>query len=105
MTVWAVHTIKDLDISSANAYGDIRFINNRYIYADELVDDDIPDEFGDRIEKAAEDYDPKSDYVLIAGDHLQLVALVAAVASRCPRLRVLRYDREAKGYLAVNIYT
>lgn len=103
MKVWAVHRLKDVDVSQASTYGELEYINTRYVYADEIVDTKVPDKVRLRIERAVDVFDPDHDYVLIAGDHLQLVLLSAMLAARWGHYKVLRFDREAGGYFPVTI--
>lgn len=104
MTVFVVHELSPkTDISSAAVYGDIRFINHRYIFADELDGDKPPKGFYDSILRSAADFLPKKDYLLIAGDHLQLVMMASALTELHAGFTVLRYEREAKGYIPVTI--
>lgn len=108
MTVWVVHPINDksVDISGASVYGGFKFINSRYVYIDELSDQgDIPDTVTDRMLKAVEEFEYEFDFLLIAGDHLQLMAMSAYLAERWGRFKVLRYDRQARGYASVTIDT
>lgn len=104
MTVWAVNPTRD-DVSSAQRYGDIKYANHKYVYPDEIGDDDQrpPSWAKDGIEKAADAFRPDADYLLIIGDHLQLVALSAALAIRYGRFRVLRYVPAEKAYIPVLI--
>lgn len=105
MSVYVVHSIsnKDVDISSAEAYGELRLINGRYIFIDEIEDEQLPAAFVTNMLRAVDGFDPNLDYLLIAGDHLQLVTMSALLADRWGRFKVLRYDREAKGYAPVEI--
>lgn len=106
MTVLVVHPINDkgVDISGARAYGELKFINPRYVYIDELeTDNTIPTAFLNRMLKAVDEFDWENDYLLIAGDHLQLVAVSALLASRWGEFMVLRYDRQACGYAEITI--
>lgn len=104
MTVWMVHPDKKLDLSQALIYGDIQYINGRYVYADELDENNnLPKASINAILKAVDQFDYDQDYLLIAGDHLQLIAMAAMLQERWGFFRVLRYDREAKGYVSVNI--
>ena len=106
MTVLCVHPIsnKDVNISSAAAYGEVKTVNSRYIYIDEVEEEQIPTTFVSRMLKAVDEFDTESDYLLIAGDHLQLIALSAMLTERWGSFKVLRYDREAKGYAPVEIW-
>lgn len=103
MTVYAVHSLKELDVTPAQVYGEISYINPRYIYADEVVDHEIPPAFMSRMERVVDRFDPEEDFLLIGGDHLQLIAMSALLSARWEGFSVLRYDREAKGYLRFDI--
>lgn len=105
MSVLAVHPLKEIDVTGALVYGEILYINQRYVYADELENDQIPQAFFHKLEKAVDEFDPEHDYMLIAGDHLQMVALAALLANRWGQFKTLRYDRKAGGYLVVEIVT
>lgn len=104
MTVYSVHPVKD-DTSSALVYGEIVHINTKYVFADELEDDKIPKSAYDRILQIVDGFDPSHDYLLIAGDHLQLIAVSAELAARWGTFKVLRFDRMAGGYVPVTIDT
>lgn len=104
MTVLVVHPISDrsLDISPARSFGEFAYVSKRYIYIDELeADNQIPTDFYFRMMKAVDTFDVEKDYLLIAGDHLQLIQMSALLAERWGMFRVLRYDREAKGYCPI----
>ena len=104
MTVYAAHELSSkTDISSAAVYGDIYYVNHRYIYADELKNDRPPKGFDDNVQRVADNFVPRKDYLLIAGDHLQIIMLASALTSRHDGFYVLRYEREAKGYVPVLI--
>lgn len=100
--VWAVNLTND-DKSKAEQFGEIRHINLRYVYGDEIVDERVPDDVHDKLRLAAHDFDPATDYVLIVGDHLQLVQFVAALGNLYVSFRALRYDKKAEGYIPVRI--
>lgn len=104
MTVYVVHELPPkVDVSSAAVYGDLVYVNHRYIFADELKNDRPPKGFADNVFKAAANFNPKKDYLLIAGDHLQLVMMAAELSGMHDGFYVLRYEREAKGYVPVQI--
>lgn len=107
MTVWCVHPINDkgVNIQGATAYGPLKFINGRYIYIDELSDGNIPFEFRNKMLKAVDQFEPDHDYLLIAGDHLQLIIMSALLYERWGSFQVLRYDRKAGGYAEANVIT
>jgi hypothetical protein len=107
LSVVVVHPIqnRDVDISSAESYGDLVMINSRYIFIDEVEDEQLPQPFVNNMLRAVDKFDPEEDYLLIAGDHLQLLVMSALLATRWGRFKVLRYDREAKGYAPIEINT
>lgn len=108
MTVWAMHPVKD-DLSAALPYGELRFITKGYVHGDELekVGDVewLPRPALDKLRDAAREFSPTTDWLLIVGDHLQLVQFVALLSQNYSEFGVLRYDRQAEGYLAVEIVT
>lgn len=105
-TVWVVNHIKD-DVSRAAKYGDLKYVNLKYVYPDELEtfngDNWIPTAVRVSLRNTVTEFDPASDYLLIAGDHLQLVLFSAMLGRRRLRFRVLRWDRQAEGYVPVTI--
>lgn len=104
MAVYVTHELSSsIDISSAEVYGDVMYVNHRYIYADEVKQDRPPKGFLENTQRAANNFNPKKDYLLIAGDNLQLVMMVSALTEAHSGFYVLRYEREAKGYLPVMI--
>ncbi len=101
MTVYAVNMTHD-DVSPAQQFGDVKFINLRYVYGDEIVDQLIPSEFGENLAAMALKFNPADDYLLIVGDHLQLVTFAAYLARILTKpFRVLRWDKKAEGYIPV----
>lgn len=101
--VYAVHPVKD-DVSAAEQFGEIRYINHRYVYPDELSPDgDLPPKVIAEIRNAAQEFDPETDYVLIVGDHVQVASFIHTLAMFQKDVSVLRYDRQANGYVPVKI--
>lgn len=102
--VYAVHPVKDIDVSPAEHWGKLVFINPRYVYPDEIDEgaETIPDSYRNKLETAAAAF-THDDYLLIVGDHLQLVYFSALLGGRFTKFRVLRYIPSAKGYMPVNI--
>ncbi len=106
MTVYVVNRLgTKIDVTPALSYGDVEYVNAKYVYSDELNGDLLPDEVLKNMYRAVDNFDPGHDYLLIAGDHLQLVAMSALLADRWGNFSVLRYDREAGGYVKVTIET
>jgi len=90
------------DLTPAENFGELVFINSRYVYGDEM-EEGIPKQFRDRLVEAVRKFRPEDDFMLITGDHLQVVTLAALLARAHKRFRVLRYDRQLRGYLPVLI--
>lgn len=89
------------DVSAATEFGTVRRINKRYLYGDEISEDGrMPEPFLQNLRDAARDFRPAVDYMMIAGDQLQVVAL-AAMLAQYGEFRVLRWDRNARGYFPV----
>lgn len=107
MSVVCVHPIanKDVDVSSAVTYGELVLVNSRYIFIDEIEDEQPPQAFVNNMLRVTDKFDPEEDYLLIAGDHLQLIMMAAMLADRWGHFKVLRYDRKAGGYAPVEIST
>lgn len=104
MTVYCVTELgTKIDVSSAYVYGDMYYVNSRYVFSDELKNDRPPRGFILNIDKAADAFDPRKDYLLLAGDHLQMMMMASALAIRYVEFYVLRYEREAKGYVPILI--
>lgn len=100
--IFSVHPVKD-DLSSALQYGPLTYINERYVYGDEIDQQNIPSAVAQKLEQAAAAFDPQTDFLLIVGDHLQLIQFSAMLASYQSWFRVLRYDRQAQGYLPIKV--
>lgn len=103
-TVYLVNLVTD-DITKAKAFGDVRNINYRYVFGDEIENEMIPASVVRQMQRCADQFNPGEDYLLIAGDHLQLVAFAAMLSVRHGRFRVLRWDRKAEGYLPVWVHS
>jgi len=99
-TVWAVNPTND-DISDAERYGEIRYVSAKYLFADEIDDERIPSPTDYSIDEAARRFNSERDYLLIVGDHLQLVAMAAKLSRYHSKFRVLRYDRKERAYFPV----
>ncbi|MDD1762967.1 MAG: hypothetical protein LUQ59_12120 [Methanothrix sp.] len=100
--VWLVHPIDKQDLSSAAQYGSFHTINHRFVYADQIGDDGrINKHFIAKMREAAQQFDAGNDYLLIAGDHLQIAQMCAFIAQMWGSFKVLRWDRKAEGYYPV----
>jgi hypothetical protein len=103
--VYVPHPVKN-DISAAKLWGSLVFINKGYVYPDAIDDitDSIASEVFDNLAKAANSFTP-SDYLLIAGDHLQIVQFSALLGARFPSFWALRYLPHVSAYMSVRIHT
>ena len=116
MTVYVVNEVRD-DLSAAHKFGRIEYINSYYVHGDELVqqlpleaetdvyDWTIPPGYMANMHRIVQLFNPGVDYLLIAGDHLQLLAMSALLASWCDSFMVLRYDRKILDYIPVRLYS
>lgn len=104
--VFTVHPVEQ-DISAANVFGTIEYVNDAYVYKDQVdrENGEIPDDVMQKIWKVADGFEPDSDFILIVGDHLQMMALTAIVAIYNDKFRVLRFDRLRNIYYPVVIST
>src|SRR5688572_17978237 len=100
--VFAVHSVAQQDLTPAENSGKLVYINRRYVYSDE-IQEGLPSAHMDRLIEAVRGFKPSRDYLLIAGDHLQIVAMAALLARAYKQFKVLRYDRELGGYVPVLI--
>lgn len=107
MTVFVVHPINSngVSIEDARRFGEVRYVNDRFAYSDEIADQQLPPMFRKALNEAAREFNYDDDYLLIAGDHLQLVALSALLGSLYPSFSVLRWVRDANAYMPVRIHT
>lgn len=103
VTVHVVTPVNPEIAAPAREYGDLYFINTRFVYGDEIEDQQLPFTFDRNMRQAASEFRPDADYLLIAGDWLQLVAYAALLATLHREFRVLRWDRKAEGYLTVKV--
>lgn len=105
MTAYVVNPPND-KLTDALRFGEIKYINHKYVFGDELTDDNsLPPSFLSHLRKCADEFNPDEDYLVIAGDHLQLVAFVAELSARYEDFRVLRWDRVQQAYIPVWIKT
>lgn len=93
-----------LDLTPAQQFGKIVVINRHFVYGDEInARYELPAHVQHELEEASRRFEPMNDYLLLAGDHLQVAALAAMLGKRWGRFSVLRYDRIAKGYVQVRV--
>lgn len=121
MTVYVAHEVKD-DIRAAERFGELRYVNKFYVHGDELeqvrldvpgANDGVSVKYEDvnviprgytmNMERCVVKFQPGRDYLLIAGDHLQLLALTALLINKAGFLDVLRWDRQLRDYIPVRL--
>lgn len=102
-TVYVVNrAIRENNISDLNRYGDVKFVNYKYVYPDEITNDGkLPGEHLQNITNCVDQFRPDQDYLAIIGDHLQLMAMTALLATKFEKFKVLRFDRVEKQYYSV----
>lgn len=102
-TVWLVHPVKH-DMTAVKNYAPkIRHVNRRFVYTDEIYGDRVPMSFRTHLHEAADEFRPDTDYVMLAGDPVQLVLFVAILLKRHGRISTLRWDRLVEGYVRIDI--
>lgn len=92
------------DYSDAQRFGDLVVVSRKSIYPDDLdASDRITGQIFHDLDRAAQEFDPKVDYILPVGDVTQLLQFVTLVISRgnLDPIQTLRYDRETERYYPV----
>lgn len=101
--IYMVHPTKHDDITPALRFGEPRYVNTGYLYPDEIEVEDLPPKVTQNMEACADAFRPEQDFLVILGDHLQLIAFSAMLAVRHPWFRVLRYDRIESAYWPIRV--
>lgn len=104
MTVYLPHDDGTKDYSDAVRFGDLHVIRRKFIYPDEFIDGRLPRDVWQTFWDAARQYDGDKDYVLPYGDLVQVTTFTSLILVMFKSLRVLRYDRHEKAYMAVIIH-
>ena len=111
MTVYLAHELESPklrdSIRPAAKFGEIRCANRFYIHGDELeqvgTDNFIPSGYRVNMERVASEFNPDQDFLLIVGDHLQVLALACILVTRHGYVTVLRWDRLMGEYIPVRL--
>lgn len=101
--VWVVHPCDNTDIAPALNWGRFEFINAGYANPNDVVNNGLSQEIMKNLISAAQHFDNRKDFLLIAGDHLQLMQMSFLLAERNKPYTVLRWDRHANGYYPVHM--
>lgn len=103
--VWLIHPVPDLNINDAKRFGELRCVapEGRYLFGDQVDDLAIPDFMRQELQACAEVFDPDNDFLLLAGDHAQLIILGAMLTARHGKFTMLRFDRLQRGYFPIKV--
>src|SRR6266853_4943858 len=104
-TVWVVHPCDNTntDITPALNWGHFKFINAGYANPSDVINDVLSQQIMENLIAAAQDFNPTKDFLLLAGDHLQLMQMSFLLAEQNKPYMVLRWDRHANGYYPVHM--
>lgn len=92
----------NVNMKPIEAYGKLEIINSRFIYSDEIINERLPTEFTNKLNKAVTVFNYDRDYLVLGGDHVQFVYFAASLGSNYGQsFRVLRWDRPARGYTPI----
>lgn len=108
MTVFAAHPLNKagVNVSDAERFGAIEYVNQRYIYGDEITNEHrLPTAFEQTMYAAMKRFTPGEDYLLMAGDHLQVMAMCGMLGSFYPWFDILRWNNDAAAYMPVRLIT
>lgn len=103
--VFVVHPVRE-DLSAALRYGIIRYVNKSFLYPDQLggpKGDELPPNIITALNDASSLFDVDRDHLMMIGDYVQMVTMAVMIAGKCLSYRVLRYDRQAEGYISVKL--
>lgn len=100
--VWVMHPVKQ-DLIKAERYGSLRYINSYFTCMDDLVRGMLMPSMLERMNCAANELDPDRDWVLLVGDHAQLMQFVFFLGEKRKQPRLLRWDRRAFAYYPVQL--
>lgn len=111
MTVWVIHppARRDgaiADIQPAAKWGEIRLIHRltQYVTEDDIVGDGLSDQHMQRLIAASQEFNPMTDYLVMAGDQLQMQQFGLLLAQRYPKgYWVLRWNIKDRDYYAVRM--
>lgn len=114
MTVFVLHPVKD-DLTAALSFGELKYLHTSYIFPDQLEPRGswgqgfrtfgLPVSWYAKMEEHARAFEPEKDFLLMVGDHLQLLAFAALLAAWNEVFAVLRYDRDSGQYLPIDVCT
>jgi len=105
--VWMIHPVPNIDVADAKRFGSINYVSPKgeYLFGDEVEDLAIPEFKRREMLACVGDWDPNNDFLLLAGDHAQLIILGAMLARRYSYFYMLRYDRQTRSYFPLRVDT
>lgn len=104
--VYAAHPFRNdrINVKDAERFGVIKYVNEAFVYTDDLdIEHRIPQLMNDRLWDAVTQFNYEQDYLLIAGDYLQIVVIAGMLGSVMPYFYALRWDQGAKRYIPVKV--
>jgi len=97
VAVFIVHNDNTKNFEALSKYGVVRSITTKAIFPDNA--NIRIGEFISRIHKFIRKYDPRKDYLVMAGHPVYIAMIAAYLAARGHKeIRVLQYDRDEKTY-------
>lgn len=97
-TVYVVQDNGNKNLTPAMGFGTIKVLANR----------DLPC-FGDnthalrRVREGLKDYDPETDFIILTGDPLLILAVGGFITEAHGKVRCLKWDRQNEKYLFVEM--
>jgi len=103
--VWMIHPVANINITDARRFGTICYVSPQgdYLFGDEVEDLAIPEFKRREMQFCVDEWNPDNDFLLLAGDHAQLIILGAMLAKRYSRFYMLRFDRNTRGYFPLRV--
>jgi hypothetical protein len=96
MSVYITHEIVGADYSSARKYGNLVYVTNKEIRADN--NSQIVMEVEDTITNLQERFRYDRDHILLSGSPLTMAMVVAKFSQDVPYIKVLRWDNRHNHY-------
>lgn len=105
--LYAVHPLYEDNAVKLRQWADGQVehcINNRFVFADELQGDGtLPPAFLENMRRAVAQFNPETDYLVVSGDTMQVIAFTSMLAVTYPSYTILKYDRREDAYIPVVI--
>lgn len=102
MTVWVAHKGNNKDYSKALRWGYPILSVFPFGVMPDFTQDQVSRLFG-KAYKALNQFDPRQDYLLLAGAPEAIAVCAAVLLTRYPSIKTLKWDRENEYYYPVDI--